>query len=115
MRKIQPGWYFIFSVDEEDKEELVILKKPNKFDLSRLNDEIEQFVVENIIYPGVIDVLKLFDKHPTLASDILAELNRANLVQESESYDEISITEVSDPPPEPEQVAQEDYEIDFSL
>lgn len=113
---IQPGWYFIYEVEEEDKASLVILKKPNKYDLSRLNDEIEQFVVENIIHPGVVDVLKLFDKHPTLASDILHALNVVDSRQDSDSYDEITVTEHVDLPPIPEEVSQEDsVEINFDL
>jgi hypothetical protein len=111
--KIPFGWYFIYEVEDAS---LVILKKPNKYDLSRLNDEIEQFVVENIIHPGVVDVLKLFDKHPTLASDILHALNVINSKEDSDAYDEISVTEIVDLPPIPEEVSQEDsVELNFDL
>ncbi|RTK98743.1 MAG: hypothetical protein EKK57_11240 [Proteobacteria bacterium] len=116
MKKIDPGWYFLYHLD--DKDTFIIIKKPNKYSLDKLNDEIEQTLLDNLIYPSVIDVLKLLNTYPTLASDILAELNRKKDVSITD-YDEITITESSEipnePPPEPFSIQNDPYEITFDL
>lgn len=117
MKKINPGWYFLYHLD--DKDTFVLIKKPDKYNLDKLNDEIEQVILDNLVYPSVIDTLKLLSKYPTLASDILAELNRKK-DDPSTDYDEINITESSENPndylpPEPSNIQDNEYEITFNL
>lgn len=71
MPKIYQGWYFIYPIEKE----LVIIKKPDKQAINALNDRIEQFVVNNIVYPGLPKVTELLYKYPGLPAEILSAIN----------------------------------------
>ena len=89
MPKIYQGWYFIYPIEKE----LVIIKKPDKQAINTLNDQIEQFIVNNIVHPGLPKVTELLYKYPTLPAEILTAISSDN---NDLDYQTIEITKGED-------------------
>lgn len=91
MSAIRNGWYFIYAIDKGDTEELIILKQPDKYKLSALNDKLEELVIENVVHPDLVKVTRLMNEYPHLAQDIYVALS-AKKIEESE-YDSLQVIE----------------------
>ena len=61
-------------MNNELPENLIIMKSPSDYSMSKINDTIEQVIFENILYPDLLDSIELFSKYPGLAKFILKKI-----------------------------------------
>lgn len=70
-------------------QDLIIMKSPSDYSMSKITDTIEQVIFENILYPDLVDSISLFHKYPGLAKFILNRIILDGI--KGNSYDDIKI------------------------